>query len=452
MKNQRLTTDEVRSVAAPLASKALQKVASEAEKEAWEYITEWLTRLRLLDGVPFPYIVPSDGMLPNESIRFFHLDRNWLDALVDGALSTGVLDSRGSLADESEEKRQMLYNELMEKLNEKEIVHEPYRAGLFAFDKLLAADPPALQKIMNGVVKDTQDDIELFNNLQQKKKKDEQVKQVTTPKDSKPNHAPRMISQEKQNLIIENPELATKSIALNHLKGQMVQLISQMPFVTGGNLTGFLLRSSVVRDFPGIEVQAFEAPAFIGTNRSKAYNDQYRVELLKVKRLSSSIIMYIFNGLPSHLRIKEPSEGLRLGLEKDVGGSASFYMKYKNESGVQMTKTGVEYTSDHGVQDLKKIDLSTRHTTGDRSVINFSQCLTGPNEDGKFEGEGDGGDLEFGGFLATQLMQFPYEQDFEYDAIDQEPTSNQHARVNTEKIVFQDSTDVTFSRDPYGDD
>jgi len=452
MKNQRIITDEARSVTASLTSKALQKVASEAEKEAWDYITEWLSRLRLLDGVPFPYIVPSDGMLPNESIRFFHLDRNWLDALVDGALSTGVLDSRGTLADESEEKRQMLYNELMEELNDKEIVHEPYRAGLFAFDKLLATDASALQNVMNGVVKDTQDDIELFNNLQQQKMSQKQVKQVAPQKDSKPNHAPKMMSQEKQNFILENPELATKSIALNHLKGQMVHLISQMPFVTGGSLTGFLLRSSVVRDFPGIEVQAFNAPGFIGDNRSKAYNDLYGVELLKVKRLSSTIIMYIFNGLPSHLRIKEPSEGLRLGLEKDVGDSASFYMKYKNESGVQMTKTGDEYTSNHGVQDMKKIDLLTRQSTGDRSVINFSQSLTGPNVDRKFEGEGDGGDLEFGGFLATQLMQFPYEQDFEYDAINQETMDDGIARVNTEKIVFEDSTDVTFSRDPYGDD
>ena len=63
-------------------------------------------------------------------------------------------------------------------------------------------------------------------------------------------------------------------------------MVAQIPFVTGGSLTGFLLRSSVVRDFPGIEVQAFEAPGFIGNNRSKAYNAQYRVELLKVKRLS----------------------------------------------------------------------------------------------------------------------------------------------------------------------
>ena len=32
---------------------ATKKVASDAEKEAWNYITDWLSRLRLLDGVPF---------------------------------------------------------------------------------------------------------------------------------------------------------------------------------------------------------------------------------------------------------------------------------------------------------------------------------------------------------------------------------------------------------------
>ena len=49
-------------------------------------------------------------------------------------------------------------------------------------------------------------------------------------------------------------------------------------------------------------------------------------------------------------------------------------------------------------------------------------------------------------------MQFPYEQDFEYDAIDQETMHDGIARVNTEKIVLEDSTDVRFDRDPYGDD
>ncbi|MBV9762793.1 MAG: hypothetical protein JO340_19700 [Acidobacteriaceae bacterium] len=52
-------------------------------------VTDWLSRLKLLYGVPFNYLVPDEGMLPPESIRFFYLDLNWVDALIDGAFSIG---------------------------------------------------------------------------------------------------------------------------------------------------------------------------------------------------------------------------------------------------------------------------------------------------------------------------------------------------------------------------
>ncbi|KQZ05909.1 hypothetical protein ASD21_18160 [Caulobacter sp. Root1455] len=52
-------------------------------------VVAWLERLRGLHGVPFNYLVPQEAMLPPESIRFFHLDPNWIDALVDGAVSLG---------------------------------------------------------------------------------------------------------------------------------------------------------------------------------------------------------------------------------------------------------------------------------------------------------------------------------------------------------------------------
>jgi hypothetical protein len=154
--------------------------------------------------------------------------------------------------------------------------------------------------------------------------------------------------------------------------------------------------------------------------------------------------MYIFNGLPTHLRIKEPSEGLRLGLEKNEEESASFYMKFKDEFGVQLNQNDEEYKPN---DPMKVIDLPTRYTTGDGSVINFAEHLASYN----FKGDAEEG-LEYGGFLATQLMQFPYEQDFEYDAIDQVTMSEKVARVNTDKIVLGDSSDVTFDRDPHGDD
>jgi hypothetical protein len=53
----------------------------------------WLARLRLLEGVPFAQLVADSELLPPESIRFFYLDREWTDALIEGALSVGTVTS-----------------------------------------------------------------------------------------------------------------------------------------------------------------------------------------------------------------------------------------------------------------------------------------------------------------------------------------------------------------------
>jgi hypothetical protein len=63
-------------------------------------VIQWLAQLTLMSGLPFTTIVPDTRMLPPETIRFFHLDQNWVRALLDGALSvidlcepdTAVLD------------------------------------------------------------------------------------------------------------------------------------------------------------------------------------------------------------------------------------------------------------------------------------------------------------------------------------------------------------------------
>lgn len=56
-------------------------------------LRQWLVQLRLLEGVPFAYIVPDSGLLPQESIRWFYLDRRWTDALVQGAISVGTCNT-----------------------------------------------------------------------------------------------------------------------------------------------------------------------------------------------------------------------------------------------------------------------------------------------------------------------------------------------------------------------
>jgi hypothetical protein len=64
---------------------------------AVQQVVDWLGRKLLLYDVPFEYLVPDEGMLPIESIRFFYIDQNWIDALFDGALSVGIQSSRDSM-------------------------------------------------------------------------------------------------------------------------------------------------------------------------------------------------------------------------------------------------------------------------------------------------------------------------------------------------------------------
>jgi hypothetical protein len=56
----------------------------------------WLQDLALLKGVPFNYLVPDERLLPRESIRFFQVDRLWIECLLEGAFSIGrVISSDG---------------------------------------------------------------------------------------------------------------------------------------------------------------------------------------------------------------------------------------------------------------------------------------------------------------------------------------------------------------------
>jgi hypothetical protein len=69
-----------------LHSDAFQERKNEQVAIADDLI-DWLARLVMLYPVPFHYLLPHPSLLPPESVRFFHLDDNWIDALLDGALS-----------------------------------------------------------------------------------------------------------------------------------------------------------------------------------------------------------------------------------------------------------------------------------------------------------------------------------------------------------------------------
>lgn len=54
-----------------------------------ESVRSWFADLECLKGIPFNYLVPDQGLLPPDSIRFFQVDWLWLECLLDGAFSIG---------------------------------------------------------------------------------------------------------------------------------------------------------------------------------------------------------------------------------------------------------------------------------------------------------------------------------------------------------------------------
>ena len=94
MKSWKPRSDHLASLFGTSVDKSVQADLSGDEDDIPAPILEWLARLRLLYGVPFEYLVADARMMPTETIRFFFVDRNWTDRLVDGAMSIGASSSR----------------------------------------------------------------------------------------------------------------------------------------------------------------------------------------------------------------------------------------------------------------------------------------------------------------------------------------------------------------------
>lgn len=61
-----------------------------AAEALWnQELKPWLSKLARLENVPGNYLVPSEGLLPQESIRFFEVDQAWVVAALLGAFSIG---------------------------------------------------------------------------------------------------------------------------------------------------------------------------------------------------------------------------------------------------------------------------------------------------------------------------------------------------------------------------
>ncbi len=98
-------------------------------------VARWLARLLLFYPLPYDSLVPHEGLLPRECVRFFFIDESWRQALYDGALSIGLYSGR-----------QSLFNRLIRKYlyQASEEASMEYRAGLYG------QKPPQKAEYLSG--------------------------------------------------------------------------------------------------------------------------------------------------------------------------------------------------------------------------------------------------------------------------------------------------------------
>lgn len=90
---------EVQRLDAMRALEHLPIEGQEFDQQLPNDVNQWFADLALLKGIPFNYLVPDERMLPQESLRLFWLDPDWVRALHDGAFSIGRVLTQDHLRD-----------------------------------------------------------------------------------------------------------------------------------------------------------------------------------------------------------------------------------------------------------------------------------------------------------------------------------------------------------------
>jgi hypothetical protein len=112
------------------------KAGVKPKPELPDNLTLWLAQLTLLYGVPVEYMIPDTRMLPVESMRFFYVDKNWQDRLIDGAMSVGVFSSKELIFNEA------FYEDIYAQVDEMQLKLRP----------LLRKEPlPTLEQAGGGI-------------------------------------------------------------------------------------------------------------------------------------------------------------------------------------------------------------------------------------------------------------------------------------------------------------
>ena len=130
-------TATVEFVTGLLQEPEVLEIVRSSGAEEMNGISDWLGRLQLLEGVPFENLLPHPDLLLGESVRFFYIDPNWLEAIMEGALSIGVQSSRD-----------LMYQNLMKDI----ILEKSFATAMEVRDSLLGINARKCSKAIPATI------------------------------------------------------------------------------------------------------------------------------------------------------------------------------------------------------------------------------------------------------------------------------------------------------------
>ena len=124
-------------------------------------------------------------------------------------------------------------------------------------------------------------------------------------------------------------------------------------------VTGFLLRSAAVVGWPQMDVRAFRGIVAPGADPA-SIDPALMLPLLRLERLSPSVLIALFRGIPSLVWCEEPHHGVQFAVEQDTSGK--LFIPARDASGHLIVNADISTT---------EIPLPMR--TGGKRVIAISQ-------------------------------------------------------------------------------
>jgi hypothetical protein len=124
-------------------------------------------------------------------------------------------------------------------------------------------------------------------------------------------------------------------------------------------VTGLLLRSAAVVAWPHMDVRAFRGNVSPGANPAEI-DPSLMLQLLRLERLSPSVLIALFRGIPTMVWCEEPHHGVQFAIEKDAAGK--LFIPARDASGHLIVNA-----------DVSKTEIPLPMRTGGRRVVAISQ-------------------------------------------------------------------------------